>query len=193
MGKKTLVLDTASKYLYFAFLDDDNIVYDCFLEGQNNHSENLLKEIEKGLEKENFKLKDFQKIIVGIGPGSYTGLRVSVTVAKMLAWTANIPIFSLSSLTLLASGRLDKDGIYAITMKAKKDAIYGKLVEVKNGKVLEIIPDDFFFEKEFFEKIKEYDYTLINEVNYLVNPLKLNGEKVENVHALNPNYIQKGV
>src|SRR5690554_7473460 len=96
MSKRTLVLDTASKYLYFSFLEDEKIIYEQFLEGKNNHSENLLKELEIGLNKLNLTFKDFSEVIVGIGPGSYTGLRVSVTVAKMLAWTLNKKLYAIS-------------------------------------------------------------------------------------------------
>lgn len=193
MSGKVLVIDTSSKYLYFSFLDDNKLIYEVFLEGKNNHSENLLVEIEKGLNKFNLTLKDFKKIIVGIGPGSYTGLRVGVTVSKVLAWTTSTPIYEISSLDLLASNYLSNDGIYAITMKAKKDYIYGKLVEVKEGKVNEIISDNFFNEKEFIDMINKYDYKLINEDNYKVNPFNLKPKLVSNVHNLSPNYIQKGI
>ena len=133
------------------------------------------------------------KIIVGIGPGSYTGLRVSVTVAKMLAWTLNIDLYITSSLSLLGSGYLNKDGIYAITIKAKKNYVYGKLLEVNNGKIITILEDTFMEEVEFLKNIEDYDYQLINEENYKINIGKLILERVDNLHTLTPNYIQKGI
>lgn len=193
MSEKVLVIDTSSKYLYFSFLVDEKVLYEVFLEGKNNHSENLLVEIEKGLKKFGLNLKDFKRIIVGIGPGSYTGLRVGVTVSKVLAWTNLNELYEVSSLDLLASDYFAIDGIYAITMKAKKDHIYGKLIEVKDGNINVIITDNFFIEKDFFEMIKEYNYKLINEDNYKVNPFNLKPKLVTNVHTLSPNYIQKGI
>ena len=193
MSKRTLVLDTASKYLYFSFLEDEKIIYEQFLEGKNNHSENLLKELEIGLNKLNLTFKDFSEVIVGTGPGSYTGLRVSVTVAKMLAWTLNKKLYAISSLSLLASGYFNTNGLYAVTIKAKKNHVYGKLIKVEAGNVSEIISDGFFEESEFLEKIKDYDYKIINEENYKIDPTNLDATLVTDVHNLSPNYIQKGV
>jgi len=190
---KTIVLDTASKYLYFSFLENGQVLYEKFQAGKNNHSDNLLNSIEAALEECNLKLKDFSNVLVGIGPGSYTGLRVSVTVAKMLAWTLKLNFYQVSSLNLLGSGYFDNDGIYAITIKAKKNHLYGKLIEVKSGNISTLITDMFSEENLFFEKIKNYDYKLINEENYKINIGKLYWEKVDNLHNLTPNYIQKGI
>lgn len=190
---RTLVMDTASKYLYFSFVEDGRVLYEVFDEGKNNHSDNLLNKIEVGLEKCNLKLKDFSKIVVGIGPGSYTGLRVSVTVAKMLAWTLNLELYSCSSLDLLGSGYFKENGIYAINIKAKKNHVYGKLLEVKDG-IINVLKNDLFSEdSEFFDSIKSYKYKLINEENYKIDINKLIIRKVDNLHQLTPNYIQKEI
>jgi len=56
-------------------------------------SEDLLLAIEGILRKEKLKLQDIKKILVNQGPGSYTGVRVGVTVANTLGWSLNIPVF----------------------------------------------------------------------------------------------------
>ena len=188
-----LVMDTASKFLYFCFIDKNNVIHEEYHEGKNNHSDNLLKKIENALVEKNLKLNNFSEILVGIGPGSYTGLRVSVTVAKILAWTLNIPLYKVSSLDLLSSGYYSKDGIYATTIRAKKNHVYGKLFEVVDGKINILLNDVFLEDDIFFDKIKGYKYTLINEENYKINSEKLIVEKVENIHTLTPNYIQKEI
>lgn len=190
---KTLILDTASKYLYVSFLENDNIIFSKFLEGKNNHSDNLLKVIEEGLNSLNMKVKDFNKIILGIGPGSYTGLRVSVTVAKMFSWTLNIPLAIISSLDMLSSGYFNKDGIYAVTMIAKRNHVYGKLILVQNHEVTVLINDCFKEATAFLEMIKNYDYFLVNESNYLIEPKNLKPWIVSDLHQLTPNYIQREI
>lgn len=187
---KTMILDTSSLFLYVCFLEDDQIIYSVFSEGKNNHSENLLKIIEEGLHLNNLNVNDFNKIIVGIGPGSYTGLRVSLTVAKMFSWTLNIPLFTVSSLDLLGSGHFDGDGIYAITMAAKKDYVYGKLIEVNAKMQYVIIDDSFLRSDEFFNSISSYQYQLIDKSKYLVNPINLKVTKVKDLHSLAPNYLR---
>ncbi|MFA7435104.1 MAG: tRNA (adenosine(37)-N6)-threonylcarbamoyltransferase complex dimerization subunit type 1 TsaB [Bacilli bacterium] len=190
---KTLVMDTASKYLFFSFIENGQVLYEVMDEGKNNHSDNLLKKIELALIETNLSLKDFKRIVVGIGPGSYTGLRVSVTVAKMLAWTLGIDLYIVSSLSILSSGHFDNDGIYAVTIRAKKNHVYGKLVEV-NGGIQKILINDMFSSDEvFFDMIKNYNYKLVNEENYKIKYENMLLEKVDNLHQLNPNYIQRGI
>lgn len=189
----SLVLDTSSKFLYFSFLENEKVIYEKFLEGKNDHSDNLLKEISFGLKEINLEIKDFNRIIVGKGPGSYTGLRVSMTVAKMLSWSLNIPLYTTSSLSLLASNYLKTDGIYAITMRAKKQHVYGKLIIVENSKCEVVIDDLFLEESKYFELIKIYSYKLVNENNYAINPNNVELSKVEDLHSLTPNYIQREI
>ena len=187
---KYLVLDTSSNFLYVGIFEDNLELYKNFTAGKNNHSEKLLAIIEEGLQATSLKVKDFDKIIIGIGPGSYTGLRVSMTVGKMFSWSLNIPLYTVSSLDLLASAYLSEDGLYAITNIAKKDHLYGKLIEVRVGEQ-KVIFDDIFLENDiFFEKIKNYQYTLINQENYAVNPIYLQSKKVTDIHNLAPNYLR---
>lgn len=58
-----------------------------------NQSDDLLLILEKFLKKNKIVLQDLKVILVNLGPGSFTGTRVGVTVANTLAWTLNIPIY----------------------------------------------------------------------------------------------------
>lgn len=188
-----MIIDTSSKILYISFLDNDKEIYQVANTGLNNHSENLIADIQKGLEICNLEVKDFDEIIVGIGPGSYTGLRVGLTVAKMFSWTLQIPLYTVSSLDVLASGYLDQDGIYAIVASAKRDSIYGKVIKVQSRRQTVLLPDQFTDIDSFKKKIEQYDYVLIDQNNYCFNPRNIKTEKVEDLHQLTPNYLQKEV
>jgi tRNA threonylcarbamoyladenosine biosynthesis protein TsaB len=187
---KTLVLDASTSLLYIAFYNNNEEIFVLKGKGQNNHSENMLTGVKTGLEQCNLKMKDFGRIIVGIGPGSYTGLRVALTVAKMFAWTLNIPLYTVSSLDMLASGYYHKDGTYAIVTRAKKGHVYVKLVEVKSGKINIIFNDCFLKTEEFYQKIEAYDYFEINMENCLLEPLNLELKLVEDLHGITPNYLR---
>ena len=50
-----------------------------------------------------FKVNDIDKIFVTVGPGSFTGVRVGITVAKTISWSLNIPVYPISTLEYLAS------------------------------------------------------------------------------------------
>jgi tRNA threonylcarbamoyladenosine biosynthesis protein TsaB len=190
---KTLVLDASSNILYISFYDNNKEIYLIKGEGRNNHSENLLQAVSAGLDQCNLRLSDFKKIIVGIGPGSYTGLRVALTVAKMFAWTLEIPLYTASSLDILASGYFNNDGIYAITSRAKKGHVYGKLLEIKSGGQNVIFDDCFLETEKFLKKIEGYNYFEVNSDNYRFNPLNLNIHPVSNLHELTPNYLRSEI
>lgn len=187
---KTLYLDASTSLLYVSFYEGEKKLYEVLGEGRNDHSENLLNAVKAGLEECNLKVKDFERIVVGIGPGSYTGLRVALTVAKMFAWTLNIPLYKASSLDFLASGYFRRDGIYAISTRAKKGHVYGKLLEIKAGKQRDILEDAFLKTEVFDEKIAAHDYQAVGVDNYLIDPLLLKITKVDDLHDITPNYLR---
>ena len=132
---KTLLIDTSTTYLFVVFYDEElksRLFYKQMI-SHNNHSENIINVIEEGLKETGLKLKDFNKVIVGYGPGSYTGLRVGMVVAKMMAYSLDIPLYVVSSLSFVGSGYFTKDGTYIVYNIAKKEHCYTKLVVVNNG------------------------------------------------------------
>ena len=193
-----MILDTSSPNLYVSFVRDDQEIFTRIIKTINNHSEIFLDNIKEGLDELNLKVSDFGCIIVGIGPGSYTGLRVSLTVAKMFSWTKNIPLYIVNSLYILGSGYFNKDGKYAIMNIAKKSHYYYQLLEVKDGLVTETIPAGFnsFSEvDEIMTNYPEHKVITFDEFKYSgVNISRLNNlEHVENIHPLVPNYLRKEI
>lgn len=188
---KTMFLDTSTNLLYVSFVIDNKVVYEVKSEGLNNHSDYLLKYIEEGLNELSLQVKDFDNFVVGIGPGAYTGLRVSLAVAKMFAWTLNLPLYTISSLDLLTSG-VCQDGEYAICFKAKKDYSYFKTIKIENGKKIRS-KEEFLSNDEIDEKIDLTKYIRITHENMQINVLNVTQDqltKVENIHALEPNYLR---
>ena len=188
---KTMFLDTSTNLLYVSFVIDNKVVYEVKSEGLNNHSDYLLKYIEEGLNKLSLQVKDFDNFVVGIGPGAYTGLRVSLAVAKMFAWTLTLPLYTISSLDLLTSG-VCQDGEYAICFKAKKDYSYFKTIKIENGKKIRS-KEEFLSNDEIDEKIDLTKYIRITHENMQINVLNVTQDqltKVENIHALEPNYLR---
>lgn len=72
--------------------------------GGNNHAKNLLPFIDEVLKQGGCKTADLQGVAVSIGPGSYTGLRIGVSTAKGIAYTAGIPVMAIGTLEGIAQG-----------------------------------------------------------------------------------------
>ncbi|MFA5543069.1 MAG: tRNA (adenosine(37)-N6)-threonylcarbamoyltransferase complex dimerization subunit type 1 TsaB [Bacilli bacterium] len=190
---KTLFIDTSTVNLIVGFSDNEKNVYLDIQIGKNNHSDHLLNSIKKGLSENNLSVKDFDRIIVGIGPGAYTGLRVSLTVAKMFSWTLNIPMYTISSLDVFVTG-LNTDGIYLIHTKAKKDHVYAKVISYINNEYKTLREEEFMEYSKFLEISKEYDYKeILDEEKYYFNHININEKlltKVTDVTFIEPNYLR---
>ena len=191
---KTMIIDTSTSFLYVSFVDNNKEFFQKILKTPNNHSENLLNAIREGLSTHHLEVKDFTKIIIGIGPGSYTGLRVSTIIAKMFAWTSNIPLYTISSLDVIASGYYSTDGEYAVTSIAKKDYLYTRIVKIENGKYSLIADDRFVLAEQFNQEIVSSKYHIIDENCFKFSAstiVELAKNEITDVKALVPNYLRK--
>ena len=135
-------------------------------------------------------------VICGKGPGAYTGLRVAMTVAKVFCWSLNIPLYTISSLDLMASGYQNKKGIVSINMKAKKDYVYHKVIKFNEGNI-EILEDEAFLSVED-AKLVDNKYDLSYQVDngnicYDALSIPLFSKKVDNIDLLEPNYLREGM
>ena len=72
--------------------------------GGNNHAKHLLPFVEEALKQSGCTVKDLNGVAVSVGPGSYTGLRIGVSTAKGIAYTAGIPVMAISTLEGIAQG-----------------------------------------------------------------------------------------
>lgn len=100
---KILVVNTASLEAQLALLCENEKIYKT-LDASMKHSENLLPEIEKLLSLNKIKVKDLDAIAVNVGPGSFTGLRISIaTVKAFLNVFSNIKCIGITSFELIAN------------------------------------------------------------------------------------------
>ncbi|MEO3945572.1 tRNA (adenosine(37)-N6)-threonylcarbamoyltransferase complex dimerization subunit type 1 TsaB [Gorillibacterium sp. CAU 1737] len=109
-GELLLALDTSSASMTAALLKGRELVAERLLHAERNHSIRLLPLIEEMLHTAGAKPADLGALATGVGPGSYTGVRIGVTVAKTMAWAQQLPVAGISSLATLALGALLPEG-----------------------------------------------------------------------------------
>ena len=80
---KVLGIDTSTKTTAIGLIDDDEVLAEYNLTGRVSHSESVTDMIEEIFEKFEFNIEEIDLIAVGIGPGSFTGLRIGITIAKL--------------------------------------------------------------------------------------------------------------
>lgn len=99
-----LALDTATPRAALALVRDDNRRFLAVSDPAQRHGRSLMVDLRELLRASGVTLSQVKAIAVGLGPGSFTGLRIGVTAAKVLAYTTGCPLFGLDSLELLAWG-----------------------------------------------------------------------------------------
>lgn len=189
-----LYIDSSTSYLYLA-IPSINAVFTR--SGKNDHSETLVDFLEKFLKDHNVKVEDIKEVIVGRGPGSYTGLRIAGTVGKVLCFTKNLPFKSFSSLDLLLASVIENDGSYIARIVAKKNHSYIKVIKVNNGSI-EVILDDAFVEDSQLEEYQDYQMVEVNDEIFTTSKLaqtldKFNLTKEESKYDYVPNYLRSGI
>jgi tRNA threonylcarbamoyladenosine biosynthesis protein TsaB len=98
-----LAMETGGDLASVALLDGLDVVAECAFRHRMSLSRDLLPAIDALLGRAQSGWEDVEAVAVGLGPGSFTGLRIGVVTAKSLAWAADRPVLGISSLAALAA------------------------------------------------------------------------------------------
>ena len=99
----SILLDSSNTDLYVGLLKEDQVIDSIFYECWQMQSEYMIVELDKLLLKNNVSKESIQDIIVSIGPGSYTGVRIAITIAKVMGTALKCKVYPISSLRILAN------------------------------------------------------------------------------------------
>lgn len=199
---KILYVDTSSNYLYSGIVIDDSIKCEIKEELGKDLSKVALPKIIKLFDETSIAPQDLDKIMVVIGPGSFTGVRIGVTIAKTIAWSLDIPIVPVSGLTAMALSNPMSDNYSMPLIDARRGYVYGALYDKDMNSVVE---DTHIELEELKNKVKNNQpITVItnNDIEISYDVVKYNPDILKivnyfkdregvNPHLVNPIYLKK--
>lgn len=189
-----LLLDSSNIYLAVGLSKDGKVIDSIFYNAWQRQSELMVNEIENIFKRNNIDKKDLDAVVVGIGPGSYTGVRIGVTIAKTIAYALKIKVYAKSSLSLLRCGEDPTICLFNARSGRSYFAVY------QGKKVLEkecVIPNEEVL--SYIQKHPSYkiagDTAQIGkeseELNIIANLADFDeNELVKNIFTLNPIYLK---
>lgn len=139
-----LLMDTSTQALILALSEDDRVIASLFDVSSRNHSERLVPKIHELLTSVGRTIQEVDAFIVGSGPGSYTGVRIGVTVAKMFAYTLEKPLYEVSSLALIASSYLGKADYIIPVMDARRESVFTTIYDARDGQLDQLVEERLY-------------------------------------------------
>ena len=152
-----LAIDTSSKYICLAIAEDDKILAKFHKPLGAKLSRLIMPVIDRALKKSGLSIKRIDYFTVGLGPGSFTGLRVGLATIKGLAFSLNKPITGVASLDTIARSAHKFTGCICPVVDAKRSLVYSAIYKLKNGQLRRRSRYMLISVKELLKKFKRKD------------------------------------
>ena len=156
----TILLDSSNTNLSVGIARDNLLLESISYEAWQQQSEFMIPELEKLFEKYNVSKNDISEVIVAMGPGSYTGVRIAITIAKTIAVALDAKLYAVSSLRVLKDG----DAPSICVINARSGRSYIGVYEDKNT----ILEDQIMKNDDVLKYIADHpNYSVCGDVKYL--------------------------
>ena len=199
---KIFYLDTSSSFLYCAIIKNDTCIGEIKLELQKDLSSLALSEINNLFTVTSTDPKDIDKIIVVNGPGSFTGIRVGLTIAKTYAWSLKTKISTISSLEAMAISTKENYNYFIPLIDARRGYVYAGIYDKENNQILKNqyisldtlkatvtnLPGSYAFITN--DDIKDLDNVLPYDPDFLSIVCKYKNKEEINPHAVDALYLK---
>ncbi|MGY3480475.1 MULTISPECIES: tRNA (adenosine(37)-N6)-threonylcarbamoyltransferase complex dimerization subunit type 1 TsaB [Staphylococcus] len=202
-----LLIDTSNQPLSVAVMQNNEILAEINTNVKQNHSTQLMPAIQQLINKSEIAKEEINAIIVAQGPGSYTGLRIGVTVAKTLAYALNAELYGVSSLKALAATVQDDERLLVPIFDARREAVYTGIYQYNGNQLVQIEEDQYLPIQELLNLLHRFGkpYVFVGMDTEKVRDL-LDGDCIPNlpkakhmkhliettddIHQFTPNYIK---
>lgn len=214
-----LAIDTSNLVMGVAITSNGRVLGEYITNMKKNHSVRLMPAIERLMKDVDMEPSELDRIAVAMGPGSYTGVRIGVTVAKTLAWTLNKDLVGISSLEVLAQNGGFFNGLMVPYFDARRGQVYTGLYQSLGNTVHSLEEDRLLLMDDWLEYLKTFKEPILflsqdtdkhgdsiqkelsdqaaigsSEIS-LARPAQLaklaaDKEPVDNIHSFVPQYLQ---
>lgn len=196
---RTLFIDTSTSDVSIAIISDGKVIASKCEFIPNAHSIYTVKFIDELLKEVGLIPNDIETILVVTGPGSFTGVRIGVTIAKTYAYLRKIKIVEVSSLKMLS---LSSQHDYCLSLiDAKHDNYYLGLYDKDNN---DVIREQFNTKENVLKLIEKYNPVIVSSDDIVLDNIKVNKQVLDienvvlyyqdkssvNVHLVVPNYLK---
>ena len=196
----SLFIDTSISNVSISIIKDGQLLSSICEEIPNEHSKYAVSYVKRAIDEANIDANNIDKIFVVNGPGSFTGVRIGVTIAKTYGYLINKYVTPVSSLKALAISS-NHDGVVMSVISANKNNYY---VGIYDSEYNNLIDEMFIDAIGLVKLMEEYNpYIVSNEYNvlslYKFNKVKMDSAKIVekymdveevNYHKLVPNYLK---
>ena len=155
MNPTILYIETATDVCSVALSKGTEIIGLNEEAGGNNHAKHLLPFVDEVLKQAEVSMKEINGVAVSIGPGSYTGLRIGVSTAKGIAYTAGIPVMAISTLESIAQG--------AKTLWAESSSEQPQIIPLIDARRMEVFTTHYDFD---INQLEEVSSKIIDETTF---------------------------
>ena len=191
-----LFIDTSTSYPIVSIIENNNIKAMFNKKIDTDISVSIFSILDTMFKELNITPQDIKKIFIANGPGSFTGTRIGVTIAKVYGYSVNVDLIPVSTLEVLAGG-VNKDYIVPV-IDARRGFVYAGIYDKDLNK---IVDDRYISLDKLKEELEGKDYVFVSyddiagSIKPKIDLIKVINKHEKdipvNAHGLNPNYLKK--
>ena len=196
----SLFIDTSMTNVSISIVKDNKIMSIIQEDIPNEHSKYATSYVKRVIDEAGIDANDIDDILVVNGPGSFTGVRIGVTIAKTYGYLINKDLIAVSSLKSLAISS-NKDNVVMSVIQANRSNFY---VGIYDKDFNNLINEEIVSGNRLIELIEEYNPYIVSNDYYVLGKYKFNKVSLDvlrivdyykdmdkvNYHAIVPNYLK---
>lgn len=167
-----LGIDTATRVAGAAVIGEGRLISERFIHNLKTHSQNIIPMIQQVVNDAGITPRDLSGIAVTGGPGSFTGLRIGMSVAKTMSLALNIPVISVSTLKTLAWNILGTKSLICPILDARKNEVYTCIYKSSDKDLVELMDPTAMSIESLIEEIAGFE----GEVTFLGDAVPVYGD-----------------